>query len=298
MSGFDLTTLQLLVAVIDETSIAKAARKKHITAAAISKRISELEQRVGVPLLERHCGTTRPTPAGIALVDTARKVLGDLDALRATLSEFVEGVRGEVRLFSGTSGIVGSMPDDLREFVLTYPGIALTISEHHSDEVIRGVREKLADIGIYSPQVAAGHLDVYPYQPVRLVLLCSQRHALAGRKSVWFAEAANYDFIGLTPESALGLLLSNVARHEHLVLRRRFEVAGHEAVRRLVRSNIGIGILPEVSVQPYAEALGIRSIRLRDSWSQYRLMLCTRPLGTLSLPVRKVLGHLLARGPG
>lgn len=293
---FDLITLKLFVAVVDEASITKAARKRHITGAAISKRISELESRLGVRLIERRNGAMYPTPAGKLLAQTARKLSGDLDALRVSISEHIDGARGEVRVFSGTSGIVGSLPDDLRDFSRRFPNITLQISERHSASVIEAVREGAADIGIHAPHVEANDLDTYPYHEVQLVLLVSLSHPLATRQAIWFEEAMAHEFIGMSVDSALGRLLERVMREQKLGMVTRFEVTGHEAVRRLVEANIGVGILPETSARPYAAALGIHCIRIQDPWARYRLTLCTRSHSGLSLPVRKLLSHLIHFG--
>jgi DNA-binding transcriptional LysR family regulator len=291
--NFDLITLRLFTAVVDEASIAKAARKHHITSAAISKRIAELEDRLGVRLLDRRAGGIRPTPPGAALAATARKVLVDLDAVGVTLSEFLEGQRGGVRIFSGPSGIVGSLPDHLTSFAAEHPNITLQIKEQSSADAVQAVRDGLADIAIYAPHIGTSGLDAYVYQRVQLVLLVGRNHALANRKAITFAEAARHEFIGLSSDSALGELLQRVMRETGVRIRKRFEVTGHEPVRRLVQAGVGVGILPITGVLPYAEAMGLHCIRLADKWAMYRLGICTQPYRVLSLPARKVLDHLV-----
>jgi DNA-binding transcriptional LysR family regulator len=293
MIDFDLITLRLFAAVVDEASIAKAANRNHITSAAISKRIAELEARLGLRLLERRAGGMRPTLAGSALAKAAHKLLGDLDALKATLSEYVDGQRGDVRICSGTSGIVGSLPDDLKSFAAKHPNITLQIKEQHSAEAIAAVRSGLADIAIYAPHVAATGLDNHDYQKVHLVLLVSREHPLATRKTISFAEATRHEFIGLSPDTALGQLLLRVSRETGLRISKRFEVTGHEPVRRLAQAGAGVGVLPSTCVLPYAEAMGLHCIRLSDRWARYQLKISTRPYRSLSLPARKVLSHLV-----
>jgi len=288
-----LTTLKLFAAVVDEASIARAAQRNHITSAAVSKRIAELEDRLGVRLLERRAGGMRPTLPGAALANAAHKLLGDLDALKVTLSEFVDGQRGDVRICSGTSGIVGSLPDDLKSFSAKYPNITLQIKEQHSAEAIEAVRTGLADIAIYAPHIVASGLDTYAYQKVHLVLLVQRDHPLAQRRTISFAEATRYELIGLSSDTALGQLLLKVATETGVRISKRFEVTGHEPVRRLVQAGVGVGILPSICALPYANAMGLRCVRVGDRWAQYRLQLCTRSYRSLSLPARKVLSHLV-----
>jgi Bacterial regulatory helix-turn-helix protein, lysR family len=64
---FDLTSLQLFVAVAEELSLTKAAHREHLVLSAASKRIAELEDAVGSPLLYRHARGVTLTPAGQSL---------------------------------------------------------------------------------------------------------------------------------------------------------------------------------------------------------------------------------------
>ncbi|MBC7779328.1 MAG: LysR family transcriptional regulator, partial [Proteobacteria bacterium] len=67
----DPITLRLFLAVAERRSMARAAEHEHITTAAISRRILDLEARVGVQLLDRSSAGVRPTAAGLALVEEA-----------------------------------------------------------------------------------------------------------------------------------------------------------------------------------------------------------------------------------
>ncbi|WP_410052661.1 LysR family transcriptional regulator [Bradyrhizobium sp. SZCCHNS2096] len=75
-------TLQLFVAIVEEQSIAKAAEKKNIAASAVSRRISDIEHLFKVELLRRHSKEIAPTPAGFALLEHARVILGNLSKAR------------------------------------------------------------------------------------------------------------------------------------------------------------------------------------------------------------------------
>jgi len=66
----DLLTLKLVVAVVEEQSLAKAAEREHIAASAVSKRIADLEKAVKVQLFRRQRTGVQPTPAGHAFLHT------------------------------------------------------------------------------------------------------------------------------------------------------------------------------------------------------------------------------------
>ena len=110
---FDLLTLQLFVAVVEEQSIAQAAEKKHIAVSAVSRRISDLEAMLQVDLLHRHQKGIAPTPAGFALLEHARIILGNVAQLEADLLGYKQGLRGHIRLFVNTSATLESLVDEL-----------------------------------------------------------------------------------------------------------------------------------------------------------------------------------------
>jgi DNA-binding transcriptional LysR family regulator len=291
---FDLTTLKFFLAVYEERSMAKAAEREHITPPAISKRIGELESSLGVVLFERLSTGIRPTPAGDALAAEARAVFHSLDRMHGRLSEYASGRRGTVRLYSNPSGLVASLAEDLKSFIDAHSEVSVRLDEHHSDDVVRGVAEGDADIGIFAHHIGAEDLTIVPYRSVQLVLVVPREHPLAGVRRVAFAEAAEHEFVGLTEDSAIGALVSSIASAQGLKLRSRVSVTGFEALRRMVHAGLGIGVMP-ASRGPEAErAAELVCVPLTDTWAQYRLNLCTRSPDTLSMAARLMVDHLLA----
>ena len=293
---FDLTTLKLFVAVFEERSMARAAEREHITPPAISKRISELEASLGVTLFERLNTGIRPTPAGEALANEARGIFHSLERMQGRLSEYASGKRGSVRIYSNPSGLVASLADDLKTFLESRPDVSVRVDEHHSDDVVRGVAAGDADIGIYAHHIGAEDLTIVPYRSVQLVLVMREDHPLASRQALAFAEAAEYDFVGLAQNSAVGALLSSIASAQGLTLRQRVEVTGFEALRRMVQAGLGMGVVPESSAKA-ARTGGLVSVPLTDDWAHYRLSLCTRGPETLSMSARLMVEHLLLNPP-
>ena len=94
--NLDLRTLQLFVAVVEEETVAKAAKREHIAASAVSKRIADLEKEVKVDLFRRHRTGLEPTPAGHALLHHARMLMRNLAQLETELGDYEQGLRGSV----------------------------------------------------------------------------------------------------------------------------------------------------------------------------------------------------------
>jgi DNA-binding transcriptional LysR family regulator len=138
----DLLTLQLFVAIVEEQSIAKAAEKKNIAASAVSRRISDIEDLFQVELLHRHSKGIEPTPAGFALLEHARIILGNLSKLESELTGYRQGKRGLIRVCANKSAILEALADQLSLFLERHPLVHIDIEEDLSPAIVRAVMER------------------------------------------------------------------------------------------------------------------------------------------------------------
>ncbi|WLH15020.1 LysR family transcriptional regulator [Pseudomonas hefeiensis] len=293
MRRIDFVTLKLFVAIADERSLTKAAEREHLALAAVSKRVSDLENQLGIALLYRQPKGVELTPAGHALLHHARNVMDNLAQLNADLSEFSEGVKGHVRIHANTSAVIEFLPEDLSAFTRLHPQVKIDLEERVSSEAIRAVREGLTDIGIFAGHVPADEVQVFSYRHDRLVLVTPREHPLAERSSISLRDAVGYDFIGLQQDASLHSLLQQAARHLGTPLRLRIQVRSFEAICRMIHTGMGIGILPELAVRTYLPALDVRVIALDDPWARRELKIAVRSLEALSMTARQMLEHLM-----
>src|ERR1043166_2604129 len=102
---FDLVDLQLFVAVAETRSITNGAQRVHLALASASERIKGLEEALGVALLTRGRRGVELTPAGESLLDHARVVLHNVEAMRGDLAAFASGGRARGPLLAHTPGL-------------------------------------------------------------------------------------------------------------------------------------------------------------------------------------------------
>ena len=164
MNQYDLVSLQLFVAIVDQGNIAAAARSNNIAASAVSKRISDLEARLGVALLYRLRDGAQPTPAGQALYRHAKNIEHILKDASSELSEFALGARGHVRLWASVSAVTQFLPDDIAAFVQSYPEVRIELREDVSLNIVEAVRTGFADVGIYSVHIGSTDLQERVYR--------------------------------------------------------------------------------------------------------------------------------------
>lgn len=290
------TSLRLFIAVLEEGTIAAAAEREHIAAAAVSKRISELEQHLKTTLLQRTNKGIRPTMAGMALVSMARRALNELDEISVQMHEYASGVRGFVRVYANISVITQFLPQDIKTFLERYPSIQVQLEEKISSVVLKSVQENAADVGLFSGSHPVEHdVEVLPYREDTLCLIVPTGHPLLDHPDCRFSDALAYDFIGLHTGSAINHILSNAASTYKQDMKLKVQVTGFDALCLMIDSGLGIGVGPITLAQRYARILDIQAIPIREPWARRELNICVRSMESLPTAARLFVEHLRTR---
>ena len=152
---FDFKDLELFVAVAEAGSIARAAERCHTVASAVSKRLSDLEESFGTPLLTRGARGVELTSAGHAFLVKARKLLDQAAQLDEEIEKHSTGMRGQVRVFANMSAIVEFLPTVLASFLQQHPDVHVHLEQHISEQIAAAVKENVADLGIVGRNILA-----------------------------------------------------------------------------------------------------------------------------------------------
>ncbi|WP_028352850.1 LysR substrate-binding domain-containing protein [Bordetella petrii] len=294
----DLTTLALFVAVARAGSISAGARQSHLAVGAASKRISDLEAALGTPLLYRNSAGVELTDAGQACLAHAQRVLQEVELMAGTLSDFAQGVRGQVRIAANTSSLTQFLPEDLAAFMDEHPAVRIDLEEQNSTDIVTAVLENRADIGVFADRTPASGLQTVPYRLDELVVIAPQRHPLANLSRVAFADTLDYAYVSLPPSTSLASRLNEESARLGKQMRLRIQVRSFDAICRMAVATGGVGILPRIAAEPHARSMPIRLIPLADDWARRWLLLGVRDADTLTVAARLLLAHLRSAQPG
>ncbi|TSD84611.1 LysR family transcriptional regulator [Mycobacterium sp. KBS0706] len=293
---FDLLSLKLFVAVCEHRSIARAAEVEHIAASAVSKRMSDMEKRMGSPLFHRSNRGLELTSAAHALLRHAHIVMRDLMQMERELVDHAKGMRGQIRLHASVSTIVQYLSNDLRDFLALHPAIRIDLEEGLSREVCRAVSENAADIGIFGGPLLFPDLRILPYRSDHLMVLMPADHPLCGAETLTFAEIARYDLVGPQAGSYLDSLVMRAGSELSQPLRLRIRVNGFEPARSMVEAGLGIALVPELHAARYTEGGQVVAVPLDEPWALRHWKICTRDAASLPPPVQVLVQHLSTRG--
>jgi DNA-binding transcriptional LysR family regulator len=294
MRNLDLTSLKLFVAVCDCQSITRAAEQAHIVGSAISKRLAALEATVGTPLLLRRRHGVQPTPAGQALLEHARSMLSTVDRIERDMAAYATGLRGHVRLLASASVMAESLADDVAAFLQDphHRHIQIDLEERVSPEVLRGVREGQAALGICWDQADLQGLQARPYRRDHLAVVLPPDHPLSSFEALDFEQTLAYEHVGLPSNSAVLVMMQRFASSLGQSLAVKVQVTGFDAALRVVRAGLAISVVPQEVAAPFAAAQGLKVLPLNDAWARRQFALCFRSEAALSPAARLLMQFL------
>ena len=198
----DIRQLQYLAALAREKHFTRAAQACSITQPTLSGRIRQLEQELGVPLLERGQRYIGLTPEGERVLKWAHTILDNWHSLQTELSQ----IKSKTGALVGRL-VLGVIPSALpkaslltRAMNAAHPSVDFTILSHSSEEIIRALSDFSIEAGItyLDNEPVEGLMQAELYRE-NYCLFVSEGHELAGRTSVTWFEAAQQPLCLLTP---------------------------------------------------------------------------------------------------
>lgn len=273
---YDLTDLKLFVAIAEERSVSRGAKRCHLAPSSASLRLKALEESFGTPLFTRQARGVIPNPAGMVMLEHARRCIAQLGQMHADMTPFSSGVLNHVTLFANNNAINSWLADDLLPFFRSFPSARIALEERLGTDIIAAVAQGRADLGVVAIEADHPELDFLPYREDTLMVVMARDNPLAGQVSLRFAACLDSPFVCLLNGTAMHIYLVNHANALGRELDVRIQVSGYPAVLRLIASGVGIGIVP-------ASALGadhhdqLAVVELDESWAARHHRLCVRP---------------------
>jgi DNA-binding transcriptional LysR family regulator len=287
----DLQSLRLFLRIARLGSLTKAAEESSLTLSALSKRLSELEKLIGMPLVMRHRRGITLTPAGADLEHHARALDIQVRRLASDMNEYAKGAKGCVQVWANPAAVIQFLPDSLARFQADSPLIRIQLKEELSGQIAVALRSGEADIGIFAANVDHSGLHTQDWRSDQLVALIPRDHPLARDGApLRFAELLDYDFVGLNAGSALLRQLEDAAEAAGSVLRLRIQVTSFEAVGRMVEAGLGISVLPAGGLRQGEHRYHTRAIA--EAWAARHLLIGLREGGQQQPEVARLFEHL------
>lgn len=243
MRALNLDQLRTLVAIAELGSFAAASRALHLAPPTVSLHVSELESRLGAPLLLRNRGQVVPTGAGATLIERARRLLAEADAALEDVQRQVQGRAGRVRVGASTGALAHLLPQALETLSREHPGIDVQAAVLTSQETMARLAGGTLDIGLVAlPQPVVTGLRVVPWRRDPVMAFVPATWATPRQATpAWLAQAplilndAGTRLSRLTAE-----WFAEAGEHP----RARIELNYNDAIKSLVAAGYGAALLP------------------------------------------------------
>jgi DNA-binding transcriptional LysR family regulator len=259
----ELRHLTHFVAVAEELSFTRAARRLHVVQSAVSASIRSLERELDAELFERTSQRVSLTGAGSALLPEARRALTAVQHAR----DAVEAARGTLAGTLTIGTIQSAEPLDL-------PAAIGRLHARHPRVTVR-LRQGPAGSAVLADELLGGQLDLAfislpgrppagielrPLASSPLVAVCRDDHALAGRTHVTLPRLAQETLVDFPPGYGNRMLADRAFAAAGAQRTVAYEVGDFAAAAQLVRHGLGVALLPEFAATRFAD---LRMLQLR-----------------------------------
>ena len=247
----DLRSLRYLIAIVEEGSLAGAARRLGVTQSALTRSVQAGERILGVRLLDRGKHGATATVIGQVLVERGRHLLSDVQALMQEIDLLRGADRGEITIGAGPYPADLSVGTAVARLLAEKPGLKVSVSVADWPQLTESVLSGHLDIAVCDVEVAKGNprLVVEPLPVHRGVLFCRAGHPLSKEKSVTLESIRKYPLALTALPSRLAPLLHGRTDGDTRTATPAIHVATFQLARVIVIGSdvIGGAVAPQIA---------------------------------------------------
>ena len=289
-------TFQVFCDLVETASFSEAAERNGITQSAVSQQIRGLEEKFGMPLVERGRRNFSVTAEGEVFLKAAREILETYRGIESQLKMMRDVVAGPLTVATVYSIGFHELPPYLERFRTRFPDVDLSIQYRRANQVYADVLEARADLGLVAYPKTRKGIEIEPVWKDKLVLICPPGHRFSKRKKVPLEAIDGERFISFEPDLPTRKALDEIFRKAEVKIKEVVEFDNIETVKRGVEIENALSIVPGESVAAEVKAGNLCRIELggRTLW---------RPLGVIRrrtkaiTPAMRELIALLKGGP-
>lgn len=262
--------LKALVTVIRTGSFADAARHLGYTGSAVSQQIASLERAVQVPLFDRAPHSIHPTPAAEFLAGRAHEALAALDALEDDIRAMSDGSLGKLRLGSFPTASQRLLPLGLAIYVQAHPLVDVLLDEGEPKELVALIQDGALDMALVYrydlvPHAWPSALHATHLLNEELLLLLPRGHRLASTSPIVLEDLRDETWVSTREGTSARSCLERLCASAGFVPRVDYRSNDYDVIRGLVRSGLGIALVPALGhvpdrevVRTHIDGLGVR----------------------------------------
>jgi DNA-binding transcriptional LysR family regulator len=282
-----LRQLRTFKAVADLNSFSLAAQAMRLSQPSVSYQVKELEQALGLPLLDRLGKRVQLTEAGTVLYMYARRTLDVLDEAALALEEMRGIKRGNLRVGASTTVGIYVLPAALGAFKKLHPGLVISLEIGTRARVQEQVLRNELDLAVVGPALKDPELAILPFLSDELVVVAPAGHKLAGKRGLGLKDLQDQPFVMREPASGSRWSLEKAARKAGAKLTVAMELGSNGAIKHAVESGLGLAVISRYACALERASgrlveLDVRGFPIRRDWNVVHLRKRRLPASVLA----------------
>jgi DNA-binding transcriptional LysR family regulator len=262
----ELRHLRYFVAVAEELHFTRAAERLGIKQPPLSCQIRQLERELGTSLFHRLTRGVELTETGTLLLDEARRILDQVERIKAEVQSRARGETGCIHLgFACATCFQPLVPGIIRSHRERYPGVLVSPEQRNTPLLVAGLRSGEIDVAFVRPPIIDGEgLEVEPLVEEPMVIVLPESHPRAGDRSMALATLAEETLLLFPRTVGPGLHDAIIASCQRAGFSPKL---GQEAPQisttvHMVAAGFGVSIVPQSIAQIHLA--GVAYIRIED----------------------------------
>jgi len=287
-----LSSLNALIAAVEEGSLRSAARRVGLSQPALTKLVRELERELSTRLLERSSTGVIPTAQGRVLYERARAATRELDHAVEQIEQLGGRMVGELSIGAVPLAVLLLVPEALRAFGQEFPHIGLRILEELYIAQLTNLRTGVVDValGPIPPGLTPGEFHVEPLMPASMVVVCRRGSRWARCRSL--EELAEARWVYTSVGGSTGYAAMLFTAHGLVPPPAAAVVNSTLGLLSLIGSSDHVGLMPQAIMAHPLAGQFLQVIPVSDGGLQLSIGAITKPDTLLKPAVRHFLAHL------
>ncbi|MDU6667607.1 MAG: LysR family transcriptional regulator [Bradyrhizobium sp.] len=243
-----LQHLRIFEAVGRHGAITRAAAELHLTQPAVSMQCKQLEDQIGLPLIEQIGKKLQLTEAGRELLVHAQRIAAQMSELKATMDQFRGLERGVLRL-AVVSSANYFLPPVIAAFTERHPGVRVSLRVVNRDAVLAALTDNQTDLAITGQPPDSADMVSHYFMDNPLVVVAPPRHRLAGSGPIGLAALADETLVLRETGSGTRATVERYLAEHNVTYRPGCELSTNEAIKQAVQAGLGLGIVPAQTIE-------------------------------------------------
>jgi DNA-binding transcriptional LysR family regulator len=243
-----LRQLRIFEAVSRHTSISRAANELHLTQPAVSMQIKQLEEQIGLPLLEQIGKRLFLTEAGLELRAHAQRFAAQTHELKMAMDQF----RGLQRGFLGLAVVSTAnyfLPPLIALLSERHPGMRISLQVGNRESVLAALADNRTDLAITGQPPESADLVALPFKDNPLVVIAPPAHRFAKIDAIPIKHLSREIFVMREPGSGTRAVIERHFTERGVSYSPGCELSTNEAIKQAVQAGLGLGVVSRQTIE-------------------------------------------------